>query len=788
MSRVRFKQGLNFWLDKREYVIKKRLNNYDFQICDVITENLTSISEEALCHLFFIERLEFVSPKNIDNSEKKKDYKLSEFAYINENDKEVAKRRFKYVQCYFDLGLQKRTQESLIPVIEKISQEIQDTQPPSCSTLYRWIKKYEENDNDIRSLVPRHIAKGDYRPDLDPEVSKIIDEVISEFYLTLEKPSIADSCSEIIYRIAKENLIRETLGLEQLNVPHRSTIYRKFKEIDSYEETVGRFGKKMAERLYNSSQNVSQRPTRPLEVVEIDHTKLPVFVIDPKTGLPIGTPSLTVAIDKYTGIPIGYYLGFEPFSSISVMHCLRHAITPKDYISKKFPSVNNTWHPYGLMELVKVDNGLEFHGKQLEDACLQLGILIQYTPPRTPWYKGTIERYFRTQASNLLQGLPGSFSKFLKEFDDEYDPQKNSVITIDLLHEIIHIFIVDILSQKSHPDFGTPRAEVWKTAIAQFPPALPKSLKELQVLLGAIAHRVISKDGVELGGLFYRSSELSRLRSIYQERDRRRQSGSREKEKAIIKYDPTDVSTIYVFDPEKHEFVPFFAVAQEYTKGLSFWQHQAIKRLASKESEKVDHIALAIAKKKTQEILAESLKSAKKGKPMVLITRFFNSGQDGINVEDVEKFHERQCAKTAGSLNNSDDKAIIAVLPDSSFLAGISNSSSDLKQAENPCGDETLSDSLISHALSDNFVENDPAEIFTQSNIEVARNSSKKSRKTSNKKSKKLSSHSDENLTNTENKETRKSEDINSENTGLSFSEDFELDLSGWSASYELPK
>lgn len=87
------------------------------------------------------------------------------------------------------------------------------------------------------------------------------------------------------------------------------------------------------------------------------------------------------------------------------MNCLLHAIQPKTYIEEFFPRVKSEWNVYGVPEILNVDNGSEFYSRDFEDACLQLGIVIQYHPPRNPNYKGIIERFFRSlNQSRMITG------------------------------------------------------------------------------------------------------------------------------------------------------------------------------------------------------------------------------------------------------------------------------------------------------------------------------------------------------------------------------------------------
>jgi putative transposase len=105
--------------------------------------------------------------------------------------------------------------------------------------------------------------------------------------------------------------------------------------------------------------------------------------------------------------------------------------------------------------------------------------------------------------------------------------------------------------------------------------------------VGSITTRKVTRRGVEFEDLLYNSSELARLRSSVQST-----------QKATVKYDPTDLSRIYVLDPTTHQFLEVPALSLEYTKGLTLWQHQVVKQLARQEASTVDIVALSLAKEK----------------------------------------------------------------------------------------------------------------------------------------------------------------------------------------------
>ncbi len=299
MNRISLRAGLHFWLKGREYMVKKHLAKGDWQIVEVTTEVISTIKETALIQLLFRGELKFEPRLSSTRQGKKPEYLKADFTQIPEELREEAKRKYQYINRVIELNINSKNQASLQPIIDQVSQQLNDLGAPSWITLYRWLKTYLKSGQDIRSLIPRHQAKGDYRPKLKPEVIAIINRAITQVYLTPRRPDIADVYDEVIRQIRKENQNRQVIGMEPLKIPHRSTVYRAVSNLDPSEVAVGRYGKRKAAQMYNPVSR-GPRPTRPLERVEIDHTKLPLFVVDTESRMPIGTPWLTSAVDKYS--------------------------------------------------------------------------------------------------------------------------------------------------------------------------------------------------------------------------------------------------------------------------------------------------------------------------------------------------------------------------------------------------------------------------------------------------------------------------------------------------------
>jgi hypothetical protein len=91
--------------------------------------------------------------------------RVSDLTLLDDCDplKVEALRRLHYVQAVFDERPRFRTQETLSPIIERISEQIKDENPPSWTTLKRWSRIYERSGEDVRALVPAIKARGNRR-------------------------------------------------------------------------------------------------------------------------------------------------------------------------------------------------------------------------------------------------------------------------------------------------------------------------------------------------------------------------------------------------------------------------------------------------------------------------------------------------------------------------------------------------------------------------------------------------------------------------------------------------
>src|SRR5215216_1742421 len=636
MSQHRLSRNMQFKLRGREFVIEKRLPDGKIRIKDIITDERLALPEQELVEAVFENNAELLGQDRNQEVLKRRLTKtgVCDIACLNENDPRRLEfeRRFSYVRAVVLARLGKQTPETLAPLISKVANRINDPKPPSAITVWRWWRAYNDSGEDVRSLVPatrargnrkrrffgRRINEGELKNDRKAQerstkVAELLNQAIDEVYLKDQRFTVQAVYDALLVKIDDANEFRDPD--DRLPQPHRDSVYDAVTKLDDYEVIEARFGKKIADEKYRAVLQ-GPRPTRPLQRVECDHTTLDFLFVDPIMRLPIGRGHLTWMMCVFTKMVLGFYVSFNPPGYLTVMECLKHAIRPKTYLRKKFPSISHDWNPYGIPEMLVVDNAREFHGRNLEDACHQLGVVLQFSQKGKPWLRPTVERSFRTIATQLLHQLPGTtFSNIFDRAD--YEPGKTAIITPDTFDEIMHKWIADEYQMSEHRGIRDVPAFRWEKGIAEWPPALPVNSELLDVALGYTEERIVSARGIELDNLFYNDDELALVRR-----------GLDSQKKVIIKRNPSDLSLIHVYDQKHNIYLPVPAVDQEYTKGLSLYQHIVVSRYARNElKRKVDPLSLARAKQEIQEIVEREWISAKsKNKTRKRLARFRGEG------------------------------------------------------------------------------------------------------------------------------------------------------------------
>jgi putative transposase len=616
MGRQRFAPGIRLLLDEQMHIVREALADGRCRLENLSLGGLRTLSQDDLNAAWAAGRLRFevLGRGAYEDPDRPLAvaYTQADFQALPEDQRATAWARYRHLA-----GLYKATRQQTWVRLSRrdIQAYVQQRSPehdgPSAASLERWMKAFLESGGDIRALVPqRHLQGGPGQTRLDPEVEQIVQAVLAECARARKHRTPDEVYTLILNRVAEANKTRPPEVV--LTRPSRATLYRRLEQAGM--ETILRRKPSRSEQQARSDVAPGPQVTRVLERVEIDHTPLDLFVVDFEDRLPIGRPTLTLATDVYSKMPFGFDVSFQPGSYLTVMRCLRHGILPKPDCRQLYGTAN-PFPVYGLPETLVVDRGREFVGNSLVDALGMLGIIREVMPGRTPWYKGSIERFFRTHNQELLEGLPGyTFGSIFARAD--YDPQRDACISLTAFNQMLHLFLLDVYAQDWHEGIQDVPARRWEASLREgMLPCLYHDAEELRIILCASEERTLTRQGIEWETLVYYSPELAGLRAVI--------PGGRVR----FRYDPDDLGEVYVYDPQMGgRWLTLPAVNHSYARGLSLYKHRVIRQTVLAEKGKVDIYALAEAKARLQELVAQEFMRTRKARGRKQAARFLGAG------------------------------------------------------------------------------------------------------------------------------------------------------------------
>jgi putative transposase len=482
---------------------------------------------------------------------------------LPEKIKTETSRRKHYINAIYRDGYPKFTRKYLHTVITQAAIEIGDESPPSIITVYRWNRSYTSS-KDTRSLIPKLYARGSRKIKVNERVLKLLIETMEQSIKASPQCTIANIVNLLEGRIIEEN--KMLMPEEQMKIPGRRTIYRLLSKVEVFNLVSLKEGKVAAEKLFRLVKN-KVITNNILERVEIDHTPLDLFLIDERTYLPLGRPTVTIIIDHFSRMILGYFISYQNPSTAAVMGALRHAILPKTQVHKAIPNlvIEHDWACYGVPEQMILDNGLEFHSDALESVAFDLGIQMQFCPKHEPRFKGVVERFLKTLNYSFASQIPGaSFARW--HLRGEYDPQKHAILTLGEFTQLFEKWVLDIYAQTKHRGIATTPWAKWHEGLKTRELTLPLSLRELQKRIGKIDARSLRRDGIKLKGITYQSEELASILRAYGEGVRVR-----------VLYDPQDLGEIQVWAPNAEDAITVEALDLSYAKGLTELQNGYIQ-------------------------------------------------------------------------------------------------------------------------------------------------------------------------------------------------------------------
>ena len=447
------------------------------------------------------------------------------------------------------------------------------------TTLYRWMQLYEATGR-VSALLPPKPNGGRGKSRLSEEVEVILQATIEDEYLNVQRPNIQQTCVEVARRCRNAGL----------PPPHPNTVRLRIALISDKEKLRRRRGPRQAEEEYGPQRGSFPGADWPLAVTQIDHTQLDIVVVDDVYRRPVGRPWITLIMDVYSRMVLGFYISLDPPGALSTGLCIAHAVLPKEKWLQKL-GINARWPCWGFPGTIHVDNAKEFRGNMLRLACGEYGVTLQFRPVKKPNYGGHIERLLGTFLTEL-HALPGTTFSNPAERGD-YDPEKHAAMTLSELETWLATYITSVYHLRLHSGIGTSPLQRWEEGIlgtAKQPGVgfQSRSLDEDRVRLDFMPYieRTVQQYGVEIDGIAYYNDRLRRhikAKDPVNPKCRRR---------FRFRRDPRDISVVYFFDPEANEYcaIPYRDTSH---RPISVWElRDAKRRLKEEARSKIDERAI----------------------------------------------------------------------------------------------------------------------------------------------------------------------------------------------------
>lgn len=364
----------------------------------------------------------------------------------------------------------------------------------------------------------------------------------------------------------------------------------------------------------------------PGSILEIDEVELDIMLVASEDNRQIvGRGIMYVAVDVYSCCIVSCWVDFDNNSYLGVTNLLLELIHDHNEETSKYGiTIPEGIYPSRFIpDKIRVDQGSEYISKELRRLHQEMEIDISIVAPGTGSLKGLVEQSFH-QFQELLRTEAIDAGTILKRHDsNHYD---TACMDIFSLRCIAYNFVVyynqhirknypltkDMIESKVVPA----PAFIWKYGIENVsaPRAITASLHEMMLFALMKTDRVfkVSRSGITHKGLYYFTNESWLIKWMYE-------AGNKTVKISEVRYDPRDVSQIYIMQDSKIHAIPLNFVRDEMKSfvGITWKRYDdlmAQKKRTADEYEDQDLTARLTMREVTQDTVESAKRMRDKGK------------------------------------------------------------------------------------------------------------------------------------------------------------------------------
>lgn len=293
----------------------------------------------------------------------------------------------------------------------------------------------------------------------------------------------------------------------------------------------------------------------------LDSTICDLYLVN-EAGEVIGRPVLTACVDAYSGLCMGYSLGWEGgiYSLRTLILCI--LADKKEWCKKRGVVIEgNEWNcSYMPAELI-TDKGSEYKSENFEQLT-ELGITITNLPPFRPELKGPVEKFFDVVQNYFKPYLKGK-GVIKPDFRERgaTDYRKEACLTIEQFEAILIECIIFYNSKRIIEDFPYTEEmlqqrikpysqDIWNYGLTKEESNVLKiSTEDVMMILLPRAKAKFTRFGLSVNGLHYRNDDYKKEML---------NGGT-----GIVAYSPEDSGRVYLI--EDGRYTAFTLIEQRFS-------------------------------------------------------------------------------------------------------------------------------------------------------------------------------------------------------------------------------
>lgn len=381
---------------------------------------------------------------------------------------------------------------------------------------------------------------------------------LNKFYYNTKKNSL----NYAYINLLKEKYLDENGGLLEEHPSFYQFRYFFRKTRDCQNEIISRYGLNYFKKNERLCVGDGVRAfANGIGMGMLDSTICDLYLVN-EAGEVIGRPVLTACVDAYSGLCMGYSLGWEGgiYSLRTLMLCI--LADKKEWCKKRGVVIEgNEWNcSYMPAELI-TDKGSEYKSENFEQLT-ELGITITNLPPFRPELKGPVEKFFDVVQNYFKPYLKGK-GVIQPDFRERgaTDYRKEACLTIEQFEAILIECIIFYNSKRIIEDFPYTEEmlqqrikpysqDIWNYGLTKEESnVLEIGTEDVMMILLPRAKAKFTRFGLAVNGLHYRNDDYKKEML---------NGGT-----GIVAYSPEDSGRVYLI--EDGRYTAFTLIEQRFS-------------------------------------------------------------------------------------------------------------------------------------------------------------------------------------------------------------------------------